>query len=175
VPRVDGVWSVSSSLGFQVCPKDLPFPPWYAERAPNGAHGPVGCRWARSRTGRRAWHEKARVHHAARRRCGVAARGAPQICPLLKVNRPCHLAAATSQFDPRAVIVGRGQKVPQRVRARKAQMALFSGISPKLRGPFSLPGGGARRRSSMRVPYELAKVLGESDLLDRAFDHDERR
>jgi hypothetical protein len=25
----------------------------------------------------------------------------------------------------------------------------------------------------MRVPYELAKVLGESDLLDRAFDHDE--
>jgi hypothetical protein len=23
-----------------------------------------------------------------------------QICPLLKVNRPCHLAAVTSQFDP---------------------------------------------------------------------------
>jgi hypothetical protein len=24
-----------------------------------------------------------------------------QICPLLKVNRPCHLAAVTSQFDPK--------------------------------------------------------------------------
>src|SRR5215467_2178526 len=23
-----------------------------------------------------------------------------QACPLLKVNRPCHLAAVTSQFDP---------------------------------------------------------------------------
>jgi hypothetical protein len=23
-----------------------------------------------------------------------------QICPLLKVNRPCHPAARTSQFDP---------------------------------------------------------------------------
>src|SRR5262245_48575741 len=28
-------------------------------------------------------------------------------------------------------------------------------------------------REGMRVPYELAKVLGESDLLDCAFDHDE--
>ena len=24
-----------------------------------------------------------------------------QVCPLLKVNRPCHQAAVTSQFDPK--------------------------------------------------------------------------
>jgi hypothetical protein len=26
--------------------------------------------------------------------------GTHQICPLMKVNRPCHRAAVTSQFDP---------------------------------------------------------------------------
>jgi len=25
--------------------------------------------------------------------------GSHQVCPLLKVDRPCHLAAVTSQFD----------------------------------------------------------------------------
>jgi hypothetical protein len=29
-----------------------------------------------------------------------------QICPLLKVNRPCHLAAVTSQFDPEQTLTG---------------------------------------------------------------------
>jgi len=26
--------------------------------------------------------------------------GSQQVCPLLKVDRPCHRAAVTSQFDP---------------------------------------------------------------------------
>jgi hypothetical protein len=29
-----------------------------------------------------------------------------QICPLLKVNRPCNLAAVTSQFDPEQSLPG---------------------------------------------------------------------
>ncbi len=31
--------------------------------------------------------------------------GSHQKCPLLKVNRPCHRAAVTSQFDPSATLV----------------------------------------------------------------------
>src|SRR6266568_6092531 len=61
-------------IKIKVCPKGIAGPAG-AERAADRLHESISCWWS-LRGGRKAHvrHEKARVHHAARRRgCGVAA------------------------------------------------------------------------------------------------------